>query len=487
MGLAWALLTRRGAAWTDAKLLVITSPVVVLLAWVGVESLRRAGHRVEGALVGGAIALGVLASNAFTYHDTNLQPTGRYKELIDIGERSRGAGAHTHAGVRRVRLLCAPGYGCRRARVRVEDRADSTPQRWQPVGLRPFIRPRPAPARERPRLRGDRGSPPPRREPATRLLQASLSVDAATTSGSEESQWPCSAMSRPASGFTRPETSPADACARLRRRRKREHAQLRFVERPDVVAVDATRLQRLARPAGWPDSPDGIVLCTPGTMDVRVDVPESGRYRVWLRGDFGRAVAVAVNGQPLGEVSYESGNEGNYALPLSVDLEQGRHRLTISRGGGSLAPGDGTPSKLVGVVFEPAEPPPRRPRCKRARLSLARAMQPRVDWVEAVRPLLTAAARSRSRSASRSPASTCRAATSHDARLDERRARPASAAASGARRRAGARARRRARPGRPRRATAPARARSPPRCCRRRGPRTAARRPSSPGGSASSS
>ena len=75
MAVVWALLTKRGVTWTDAKLLVITSPVVVLLAAFGVQSLWRAGRRIEGGAVGVALAVGILASNAFTYHDTNLLRT----------------------------------------------------------------------------------------------------------------------------------------------------------------------------------------------------------------------------------------------------------------------------------------------------------------------------------------------------------------------------------------------------------------------------
>ncbi|MGH2803516.1 MAG: hypothetical protein ACRDL4_10785, partial [Thermoleophilaceae bacterium] len=90
MAVVWLALTRRGTAWTDAKLLVITSPIVLLMAALGVESLRRGRRQVEAGLVGLAIAAGVLLSNAFTYHDTNLQPTERYRELIEIGERFAG-------------------------------------------------------------------------------------------------------------------------------------------------------------------------------------------------------------------------------------------------------------------------------------------------------------------------------------------------------------------------------------------------------------
>lgn len=385
MGLTWALLTRRGAAWTDAKLLVITSPVVVLLAWVGVESLRRAGHRVEGALVGGAIALGVLVSNAFIYHDTNLQPTGRYKELIEIGERHAGLAPTLTPEFDEFYFYALPemaadGPGNAQRTERIARLSDGSLSGYghsydlDQLPLESVQDYEAIVARRRP----DASRPP----AGFKLVERGRWYDV----------WkrgvPVAVLGHEPAGVGLHATGEVP-CGRVRAlaaEAQAERAQLRFVERPDVVAVDATRLQRLARPAGWPDSPDGIVLGTPGTMDVRVDVPESGRYLVWLRGDFGRAVAVAVNGQPLGEVSYESGNEGNYALPLSVDLEQGPQRLTLSRGGGGLAPGDGTPSKLVGVVLEPAEASSEAPEVQTMPASQWRELCNReVDWIEAVR------------------------------------------------------------------------------------------------------
>jgi hypothetical protein len=95
---------------------------------------------------------------------------------------------------------------------------------------------------------------------------------------------------------------------------------------------------------------------------------------------------VSVDGRPMGGVSYQSGNEGNYGRPVEVDLTAGLHRLTIERGGGSPAPGDHTFSRLAAIVLEPERsggapqvetmPPSRwRELCERD-----------VDWIEVVRP-----------------------------------------------------------------------------------------------------
>jgi hypothetical protein len=385
MGVVWLVLTRRGTAWTDAKLLVITSPVVVLMAAVGVESLRRGGRRIEAALVGGAIAVGVLLSNAFTYHDTNLQPTDRYEELIEIGERFAGRQPTLTPEFDEFYLYALPemaadGPGNSQRTERIARLTDDSLTGYghsydldqlplESVRQYETIVARRRPEASRPpagfelAFRGDyydvwRRSDPDRalaHEPAGGGLQAAGAV-------------------------------PCPRVRRLGREAESMGGELAYVQRPGLVAIDSRRLQRLTRPAGWPEIPDGIALYTPGVMHVRVHIPAGGRWRIWLKGDFGREVTVSVDGRPVGGVSYESGNEGNYAKPLEADLTAGTHRLTLERGGGSPAPGDHTPSKLVGIVLEPAA------LAERAAVQTMAASRWRelcgreVDWIEVVRP-----------------------------------------------------------------------------------------------------
>jgi hypothetical protein len=385
MGVVWLALTRRGTAWTDAKLLVITSPIVVLLAAIGVESLRRGGRRVEAALVGGAIAVGVLVSNAFTYHDTNLQPTERYEELIEIGERFAGMQPTLTPEFDEFYFYAAPematdspGNAQRTERAAAVTEGnfagygrsfDLDQIQLESIRQYPAIVVRRRPEASRPpagfelAFRGDyydvwRRTDPDRvisHEPAGAGLHAAGEVE----------------------------------CARVRelaRAAGDEGAELAYVERTELVTLDSRRLQRLRRSPGWPDIPDGVALYTPGRLAARVDVPSSGRWRVWLRGDFGREVTVTIGGQPAGAASYESGNEGNYALPQEVELTAGRHLLEVERGGGGLAPGDHAPSKIVGIVLEP-EPFGEPPEIETMPPSRWRELCGReVDWIEVVRP-----------------------------------------------------------------------------------------------------
>ncbi len=115
MLLAWIVLRRSATTWVGAKALVLTSPIVVLLAWGGVAALAGPGSRRRvvarsrepaprravrptrnlrplAALLALALLGGVLASDVAQYHSSNLAPTARYEELASVGDRFAGRG-----------------------------------------------------------------------------------------------------------------------------------------------------------------------------------------------------------------------------------------------------------------------------------------------------------------------------------------------------------------------------------------------------------
>ena len=168
------MLTKRGVTWTDAKLLVITSPVVVLLAVFGVESLWRAGRRIEGGAVGVALAVGILASNAFTYHDTNLLPNQRYEELMSIGDRFGSDQAALLPEFDEIALYAlqdlppdGPGFSYKNPQLGLL--ADGTPAGY---GMSYDLDQIPPTGGGE--LRDDRGPPAAEREPPTLVLRARL-------------------------------------------------------------------------------------------------------------------------------------------------------------------------------------------------------------------------------------------------------------------------------------------------------------------------
>src|SRR5207248_2529740 len=88
---AYAVLRSRGTEWTDAKVLMLTSPFLLLVALIGALGRPR-GDRIPGVLLAAVIAGAVLASDALLYHGTAMAPTGRFTELRSIGQRFAGQG-----------------------------------------------------------------------------------------------------------------------------------------------------------------------------------------------------------------------------------------------------------------------------------------------------------------------------------------------------------------------------------------------------------
>ena len=377
-GIVWALLTWRGTAWTDAKLLVITSPVAVLLALFGVESLRRSRRQVEAVVVGAALAVGILASDAFTYHDTNLLPNDRYEELMSIN-RSFGDGHAALLPEFDEYALYAlqdlppdgPGFSFKTAPVGVLRDGSGTAygmsydlDQLSPEAVTSY---RTIVARRRP----DSSRPP---APFQRIFQGRF-YDVWRKQGDTQV-----VAHIPAGGGL--EAAGRVRCGELRRAISDAGPGVRiaYVDRPLLAAVDPARARRSP---GWAKTAGGVGLYTPGELTANVDIAQGGRYRVWLKGEFGRALTVYVNGGRVGSVSYESGNDGNYGSPIKATLEAGHNRVRVVRGGGSLRPGDNAQGALRAIVFEPTGVSED---VRTAATSDWRAVCRRtVDWVELVR------------------------------------------------------------------------------------------------------
>ena len=88
----WGAITAYSTTWVDAKTLMLTTPVVVLLAWGGVASLRASPLRLAAPLLALVLFGGAIASDAMQYHASDLAPTARYEELASIDHRFAGRG-----------------------------------------------------------------------------------------------------------------------------------------------------------------------------------------------------------------------------------------------------------------------------------------------------------------------------------------------------------------------------------------------------------
>jgi hypothetical protein len=99
-----------------------------------------------------------------------------------------------------------------------------------------------------------------------------------------------------------------------------------------------------------------------GHVDQPIDVPRSGRYRIWLEGSFNRRTIVALDGRAVGAVPRGATNQIAQVEPVGdergVHVQAGRRVVRVTRGGGGMGPGTGRNSGSIGRVWlEPLEPP----------------------------------------------------------------------------------------------------------------------------------
>jgi hypothetical protein len=132
-------------------------------------------------------------------------------------------------------------------------------------------------------------------------------------------------------------------------------------------------------------APNGIGLNGPGHLSASFRVPQDGQWLLWLGGDVSRPLTAYVDGRRVGSLGHQSGGDRNYLQPLPVNLPAGRHELRLTRGGGSLAPGDASPTSLRRIAFElPIAPKSELTRIPPAQWKQLCARD--LDWLEVVRP-----------------------------------------------------------------------------------------------------
>ena len=129
-----------------------------------------------------------------------------------------------------------------------------------------------------------------------------------------------------------------------------------------LIAARSPALVRIAlasasHPAGWGHRREGLVLSRPGSLLADFVLPEAGAWEVWLRGQVMPAIGVSIDGRSLGSVSGQLG--GNSLVPDTISasvarLSAGRHRLALTRGGFSFAPGSGGSAVLDAIFLAPA-------------------------------------------------------------------------------------------------------------------------------------
>jgi hypothetical protein len=378
MLVVWLVLSSYSTTWVSAKSLMISSPVVVLLAWGGVAALLHAGRSVIGRpsaggppagrrLAGRAaladlrsvaapllalvLAGGVLASDAAQYHSSNLAPSARYDELASLNDRFARRGPTLFTDF---------------------DEYSMYELRDLDVGGPDFVYPPPALAR----LAGGYGQPVEldraapdalrayplivtRRDPSASPPPAAYRL---AWQGAYYDVWDrrrdgAAAIRHEASGDRTPLT-----CARVRRA-----ARIASTHGLTAVGALAPQLVRVSlhsasRPAGWGHQRNGFAMRRAGTLSARFQLPRGGRWDLSLQGQFMPDVRVSVDAHPRATIAGQlAGNSlvPDTATPIGVRLSAGAHSLSVTRAGFSFAPGNGGSAVLDAIFLTAAGMPAR--------------------------------------------------------------------------------------------------------------------------------
>jgi hypothetical protein len=417
--LAWLVLDRTATTWVDAKALVLSSPLVVLLAWAGVAALLEGRQRVaargavlpegherrpargavlpEGARKGPAhgaapslraatvaaallalvLAGGALASDATQYHSSNLAPTARYEELRSLNERFAGRGPALFADFDEYSMYA------------LRDLDISGPDFVYPPRGNGIARGYGEPAeldRDPPQALARYALIVTRRDPSTPPPPAAYAL---AWQGAYYEVWKRRRGAAPALVHIAADTARAPlSCARVIRTvrlAETRHARAIAALEPQLVRI---RLRRVRPPKGWGRRHGGFTMRRPGTVSLPFYVPHAGSWQLWLQGQFMPLIRVDLDGRSLASLEGQlAGNSlvPDTATPIAVQLSAGEHRLAVERAGFSLAPGNGGSAVLDAAFLTPAHAPARVLRTLPARASRSALCAGAYRWIELVR------------------------------------------------------------------------------------------------------
>lgn len=348
VGAVTLYLLSRGSPYADAKVLMIASPAVLLLALLGANALRGGGprRRLVGTAALGVFAAGLLFSSALAYHDVSLAPHDRYAELLDINDRLAGKGPviftendeFTEYFMRSGPVWAEPEWihGYREEpyvvnalvdptrRPSIKTPADPDDLALEYVLGAPYMVTRRGPLSSR---------PPAAFEPAWEgehyvvWRRTDLPVRGHRVLGPT--------VLDPASEASCEDIEELISEADV------QDGRLAFVERPLGPVLELTELDYSAMWGPYTNYPGALAFNGPGQVTGTLEIDEAQRFQVWLEGSVSRAITVEVDGRPVGQIEDHLNNPGSFLRVGEVAVEPGEHEVRISMGGGGLAPGDG--------------------------------------------------------------------------------------------------------------------------------------------------
>jgi len=378
-----AVLAPHLSPYADAKLLVVLSPAIVLMAAIGAFSLierARPWLRLAGVAAALVVVGGVAWSDVVGYREVRLAPPDRVEAMEDAARHAGGGGLwlvneweeYAKYFMRRIRVNGAAEaesprrIELRRRRATFGRYFDLDEQRLDFVTGFPGIIKRRSPDASRPPASYEMVYDNDyyevwRRRPGVEVV-AHLPL---------QGRW--RASKRP-------------GCGAVLRLASRARAGERIVaaRRPELALLDTAAA---ARSPGWVRNPvasETVVPTSPGSASGRA-ATGGGPHRVWVEATTGRPIAAYVDGRLVGEAQ-QVNTPGQWLEAGAVTLRPGLHRLELRRGGPSPAPGDAYRGAIGPLALEPVhasrlvDVPPRR---------AERLCGGSWDWIELVRGRLS--------------------------------------------------------------------------------------------------
>ncbi len=334
MVVLWLILRLYATTWVNAKGLVLTSPVIILLAWAGVAGLRRLHLTPVAVLLALGLAGGIAVSDAMQYHGSELAPTARYEELASIEKRFAGRGPALFTDfdeyaiyvLRRLDIggpdFLYPPAALLSGTKGHGDEVFTDEMHPSALASYPLIITRVDPSEARP--------------PAAYHL---------LWKGAYYEVWGRRAGAPTALEVVHLGGGHAVGCGRIA-----SAAKLAARAGADLVADTYSDVQPIgvgnARyPSSWPRSGPEVVMTGEGTLSAAFEVRSGGVRNLWLRGELMPKTYVRIDGRRIATIEGQvsgNGDSPDSIGPMKVSLSAGRHVVSIEPAGFSLAPGNGS-------------------------------------------------------------------------------------------------------------------------------------------------
>ncbi|MGD1058503.1 MAG: hypothetical protein ABR992_13945 [Solirubrobacteraceae bacterium] len=382
-GLVMLIVFPRVSPYAQGKLLAITGPAVVFVALAFLLGLR--GRISWPALsLAGALALAILASDGLSYLHDRIAPTSRIEAISEVGERFAGRGPVLWNEFEEYAKFFA-----RAARIS-SPFEPITPQQVQlrspryffgryfdlDEELLSFVEGYP--------IIVTRRSPTASRPPANyRLVYENKYYLGWRRSSTPQvlDHLPEQQPYSPSATVTCPALAPIVSGAAA-------GTELIVATTPELQVFNPASDTR--RSPSWPADPaqaGAVDTITAGSAQGVLTLHSSGRYAVWVQGDFPRKTYVQVDGRTVGWVA-GSNTPGQWLQAASLRLSPGDHTVRVYADGGRrhFGPGEspGGDNGTIGAVGLQLQAPERMRTLPVSAWRMLCGAQ--ADWVELVRP-----------------------------------------------------------------------------------------------------